>query len=56
MKRTVVGAILVAITALSLGGCLESEAEKKAQEQQEASENFWNITPPDESQDEGFTP
>jgi hypothetical protein len=56
MKRTVIGAMLVALTALSLSGCWESEAEKKAKEQQEASENFWNITPPDESQDEGFTP
>jgi hypothetical protein len=56
MKRTVIGAVLVAITALSLGGCWESEADKKAKEQQEASENLWNITPPDESQDKGFKP
>lgn len=56
MKRTFIGAVLVAITALSLGGCWESEADKKAKEQQEASENLWNITPPDESQDKGFKP
>jgi len=51
MKRTI-----IAIAALSLSGCWESEEEKKAQAQQEASENLWNITPPDESQDKGFKP
>lgn len=56
MKRTFIGAMLVALTALSLSGCWESEADKKAKEQQEASEKFWKITPPDESQDEGFKP
>lgn len=56
MKRTIIGAILVAITALSLSGCWESEADKKAKEQQEASEKFWNITPPDRSKDKGFKP
>jgi len=56
MKRTVIGAMLVAASALLLSGCWESEEEKKAQAQQEASENLWNITPPDESQDEGFKP
>ena len=30
--------------------------DQKAKEQQEASDNFWNITPPDESQDKGFKP
>jgi len=56
MKRTIIGASIIAIAVMSLSGCWESEADKKAKEQQEASENFWNITPPDESQDEGFTP
>ncbi|MBF8669661.1 hypothetical protein IR012_10600 [Pseudomonas putida] len=56
MKRTIIGAMLVAVTALSLSGCFESEAEEKAKEQQEASEKFWKITPPDESQDQGFKP
>ena len=56
MKRTIIGAMLVAVTALSLSGCFESEAEKKAKEQQEASEKFWKITPPDRSKDQGFKP
>lgn len=56
MKRTVIGAMLVAVTALSLSGCFESEAEKKAKEQQEASEKLWEITPPDRSKDQGFKP
>ena len=56
MNRTLIGAMLVAVTALSLSGCFESEAEQKAKAQQEASENFWKITPPDESQDKGFKP
>jgi len=43
-------------SALLLSGCWESEEEKKAQAPQAASENLWNIIPPDESQDEGFTP
>lgn len=53
MKRTLIGAILVA--PLSLSGFWESEAEKKAK-QQEASENFWNISPPDRSKDKGIKP
>ncbi|EST16237.1 putative lipoprotein [Pseudomonas putida S610] len=56
MKRAISIAILATATALLLSGCWESEEEKKAQAQQEASENFWNITPPDESQDKGFKP
>ncbi|GLH32702.1 MULTISPECIES: hypothetical protein [unclassified Pseudomonas] len=56
MKRTIIGASIIAIAVMSLSGCWESEADKKAKEQQEASENFWNITPPDESQDKGFKP
>ncbi|MBV4490948.1 hypothetical protein [Pseudomonas oryzicola] len=56
MKRTIIGAMLVAVAALSLSGCFESEAEKKAKEQQEASEKFWKITPPDRSKDKGFKP
>ena len=51
MKRTVIGAMLVAITALSLSGCWESEAEKPA-----ASEKLRNIPKPDRSKDKGFTP
>ncbi|WP_161492848.1 hypothetical protein [Pseudomonas putida] len=51
MKRTVIGAMLVALTALSLSGCWESEAEKPA-----AGEKLWNIPKPDRSKDEGFTP
>jgi hypothetical protein len=56
MKRTIIGASIIAIAVMSLSGCWESEADKKAKEQQEASEKFWNITPPDESQDKGFKP
>ncbi|MBF8646839.1 MULTISPECIES: hypothetical protein [Pseudomonas] len=56
MKRTIIGAMLVAVTALSLSGCFESEAEEKAKEQQEASEKLWEITPPDRSKDQGFKP
>lgn len=55
MKRTII-AILAASAVLMLSGCWESEDEKKAKAQQEASENLWNITPPDESQDKGFKP
>ena len=33
MKRTLFGAIVVAVAALSLSGCFESEAEQKQQEQ-----------------------
>ncbi|RRV49534.1 hypothetical protein EGJ09_00950 [Pseudomonas sp. p106] len=51
MKRTIIGAILVAITALSLSGCWDSETEKPA-----AGEKLWNIPKPDRSKDEGFTP
>jgi len=55
MKRTVIGAILVALTALSLSGCWEAEAEQKPKEQKpkeqkEVSDNQWNITTPDEEQ------
>ncbi|MBF8774833.1 hypothetical protein [Pseudomonas fulva] len=55
MKRTVV-ALLSLTSMLVLSGCWESADEKKAREQQEASENFWNITPPDESKDKGYKP
>ncbi|WP_154660611.1 hypothetical protein [Pseudomonas cremoricolorata] len=54
MRHTVLGALLLAFTALSLSGCFGSEQEKQAQ--QESSDNLWNITPPDESKDKGFTP
>lgn len=56
MKHTAIGAILVAVTALSLSGCLESEAEQKPKEQKEVSDKFWEISSPDESQDKGFKP
>ncbi|WP_156109550.1 hypothetical protein [Pseudomonas cremoricolorata] len=56
MKRTVLGALLVAVTALSLSGCFESEDDEKAQAQEASSDNLWNITPSDESKDKGFTP
>lgn len=56
MKRTVIGAAIVAIAAISLSGCWESQADKKDRAQQEASENFWKITPPDRSKDKGFKP
>ncbi|MBF8726802.1 hypothetical protein [Pseudomonas putida] len=56
MTRTTTGIACIAVTALLLGGCFDSEADQKAREQQEASDNFWNITPPDESQDKGFKP
>lgn len=55
MKRAIT-AILATAVVLMLSGCWESEDEKKAKAQQEASENLWNITPPDESQDQGFKP
>jgi len=56
MKRTVIGSIVVALTALSLSGCFEAEAEQKPKEQKEVSDKFWEISTPDESQDEGFKP
>jgi len=56
MKRTVIGAIIVAVTALSLSGCFEAEAEQKPKEQNEVSDKFWEISTPDPSQDKGFKP
>jgi len=56
MKRTVIGAILVAVTALSLSGCFDSEDEQKAKAQQESSDKLWDIPKPDRSKDKGFTP
>ena len=55
MKRTIV-AILATATVVLLSGCWDSEDEKKAKEQQAASEKLWNITPPDRSKDKGFKP
>ena len=40
MKRTVSGAILVAVTALSLGGCFESEAEQEAKVAEKKSKDI----------------
>ncbi|MNP75218.1 hypothetical protein D3C76_1722400 [compost metagenome] len=56
MKRIISIAILATASALLLSGCWESEEEKKAQAQQEASEKFWNIPKPDRSKDKGFKP
>jgi len=56
MKPTIIGAILVAVTSLSLSGCFEAEAEHKPKEQKEVSDKFYEISEPDESQDEGFKP
>ncbi|WAB96245.1 hypothetical protein OSW16_16955 [Pseudomonas putida] len=49
-------AAIVAIAAISLSGCWESGADKKAKTQQEASDKLWDITPPDRSKDKGFKP
>lgn len=56
MKRTIIGAMLVAVTALSLSGCFVSEDERKPKEQKEVSDKFYEISEPDESQDKGFKP
>lgn len=56
MKRTVIGATLVAVTALSLSGCFDSEDDHKPKEQKEVSDKFYEISEPDESQDKGFKP
>ncbi|RAS33990.1 MULTISPECIES: hypothetical protein [unclassified Pseudomonas] len=56
MKRTIIGAMLVAVTSLSLSGCFEAEAEQKPKEQKEVSDKFYEISEPDESQDQGFKP
>jgi len=56
MKRTVFGAIVVAVASLSLSGCFEAEAEQKPKEQKEVSDKFWEISTPDRSQDKGFKP
>lgn len=37
MKRTVLGAIVVTVAALSLSGCFESETEQKSKEQAEVN-------------------
>lgn len=55
MKRTVIGAILVAVTALSLSGCFDSEDEQKAKAQKESSDRLWDIPPP-KTPDKGFKP
>ncbi|MFK3722152.1 hypothetical protein ACI2J9_21630 [Pseudomonas fulva] len=56
MKRTIIGATLVAVTALSLSGCFESETETKADDKPASDEKLWNIPKPDRSKDKGFTP
>ncbi len=56
MKRTIIGAMFVAVTALSLSGCFESEAETKADDKPASGEKLWNIPKPDRSKDKGFTP
>jgi len=57
MKRTIIGAILVAVTALSLGGCLESESEKQAKIEEQKSKDFFDMGgPTDRSKSKGYTP
>ncbi|MBF8674863.1 hypothetical protein IRZ53_07185 [Pseudomonas fulva] len=56
MKRTAIGAILVAVTALSLSGCFDLEDDQKSKAQQESSDKLWDIPKPDRSKDKGFTP
>ncbi|MBF8679892.1 hypothetical protein [Pseudomonas fulva] len=55
MKRTIIGAMLVAVTALSLSGCFDSEDEQKAKAQQESSDRLWDIPPP-KTPDKSFKP
>jgi len=56
MKRTIIGATLVAVTALSLSGCFESETVTKADDKPASGEKLWSIPKPDRSKDKGFTP
>lgn len=57
MKRTIIGAILVAVTSLSLGGCLESESEKQAKIEEQKSKDFFDMGgPTDRSKSKGYTP
>ncbi|MFJ4347792.1 hypothetical protein [Pseudomonas sp. NPDC089401] len=57
MQRTIIGAILVAVTALSLGGCFESADEKEAKIAEQKSKDFWDMGgPTDRSKSEGFKP
>jgi len=55
MKRIIISAMLVAVSALSLSGCLEAEDEQKATTQQDSSDKLWDIPPP-KTPDKGFKP
>jgi len=55
MKHIMIGAILVAVTALLLSGCFGSTEEQKAKAQQESSDRLWDIPPP-KTPDKGFKP
>ncbi|MGE8328603.1 hypothetical protein D3C76_1720420 [compost metagenome] len=57
MKCTLIGAILVAVTALSLSGCWESEAEQQEKIKDQHSKDFWDMGgPTDRSKSQGFKP
>jgi len=57
MKRTIIGAMLVAVTALSLSGCFESEAEKQAKVEEQKSKDFFDMGgPTDRSKSKGYVP
>ena len=57
MKRTIISAMLVAVTALSLSGCFESEAEKQAEIEEQKSKDFFDMGgPTDRSKSKGYVP
>ena len=57
MKRTIIGSAIIAIAALSLGGCLESESEKQAKIEEQKSKDFFDMGgPTDRSKSKGYTP
>lgn len=55
MTSTIIGAMVVAVTALSLSGCFDSEDEHKANAQLQSSEKLWHIPPPT-TPGKGFKP
>jgi len=55
MKRIIISAMLVAVTALSLRGCFKAEDEQKPKAQQDSSDKLWDIPPP-KTPDKGFKP
>jgi len=57
MKRIIISALLVAVTALSLSGCFESEAEKQAKVEEQKSKDFFDMGgPTDRSKSKGYVP